>query len=214
MPFTTIQTERRRTVTILHGSSEISDVALLFRPYAHPTYNKAWQFGLLLTAFCKFYPDDFCVIAGRNVGAVMAPPPVTDTRIVDFASCYCGPSLALFSYQSIMINKKTGSRVGTRLSVAGEGPATFQKETCRTCDSGRIQPVQQRAHYANHPYREQSPMTACQPCQVVIHWPFRQRFQSESCSNYNDRTRLTIRNASAARWRLGNRGIPGCARRL
>src|SRR6516165_4952886 len=72
------------------------------------------------------------------------------------------------------------------LSVAGEGPATFQKETCRTCNSGRIQPVQQRAHYANHPYREQSPMTACQPCQVVIHWPFRQRFQSESCSNYND----------------------------
>jgi len=86
-------------VTILHGSFEISDVALFFDPNAHPTYNKAWQFGLLITAFCKFYPD---VIAGPNAGAArsaaMAPLPITGTQIVDFASCCCAPSLALFSY--------------------------------------------------------------------------------------------------------------------
>src|SRR3974390_3904809 len=98
-----------------------------------------------------------------------------------------------------MISKKTGSRNGTRLSVAGVRPATFQKEPCHTGDSGRIQPVQRRAPYVNHPYREQSPTTACQPCQVVTRWPFRQRFQSESCSYYNDKTLLTIRNASSAR---------------
>jgi hypothetical protein len=94
-------------VTILHGGSEISDVAQFFDPNAHPTYNKAWQFGLLLTAFCKFYPD---VIAGRNAGAArsaaMAPPPVTDTQIVDFASCCCAPSLALFSYDLCSIKNR------------------------------------------------------------------------------------------------------------